>query len=210
MKNTDLEKIYKDLPPEEIPWNIETPPNVLVELVESGKIKPCKAIDMGCGAGHYAIFLANQGFHMTGVDNSTSAIHMAQTNAKKKGVECDFRVADVLGEFKEVPDTYDFVYDWHLLHQFYPEQRTAYCENVNKILNPGGQYLSVCFSEKNPQFGGKGKYRNTSLGTRLYFSSEAEIEALFRPYFYFEELKVIEVPGKKGPHLSVYAFMTKS
>lgn len=209
MKNTDLEKIYRDLPIEDIPWNVSTPPDALVDLVTSGKIKPCKAIDMGCGAGNYAIYLASLGFEMTGFDNSKSAIEIAKSNAKKKRVECDFRVADVLGMLVEVQETFDFVYDWHLLHQFYPKQRKPYCKNVYKILNSGGKYLSVCFSEKNQQFGGAGKYRTTSLGTRLYFSSEAELKRLFDNYFQIQELKIIEVPGKSGPHHSVYAFMTK-
>jgi len=56
-----MDRIYGNTPLEEIPWNIETPPDVLVELVESGKVKPCKTIDLGCGTGNYAIYLASIG-----------------------------------------------------------------------------------------------------------------------------------------------------
>jgi len=49
-----MDSIYKSIPLEEIPWNIETPPDALVELVDSGKVTPCKTIDLGCGAGNYA------------------------------------------------------------------------------------------------------------------------------------------------------------
>jgi len=50
----EMDSIYKSIPLEEIPWNIETPPDALVELVDSGKVTPCKTIDLGCGAGNYA------------------------------------------------------------------------------------------------------------------------------------------------------------
>ena len=117
---------------------------------------------------------------------------------------------DVLENLKKIKETYDFVYDWLLLHHIYPNKRKDYCKNVHKILRPGGKYLSVCFSEDDPQFGGKGKYRETPLGTTLYFSSENELKDLFDQFFQIEELKTIETPGKSGPHLSIYVFMTKS
>jgi cyclopropane fatty-acyl-phospholipid synthase-like methyltransferase len=197
------------MPPEEIPWNIVTPPDVLVQLVESGEVKPCKTIDFGCGAGNYAIYLAGKGFDATGVDFSPTAIQMANENAKKKGVSCHFLVSDVLGDLDEVTETFDFAYDWEMLHHLFPDKRGKYIENVYRKLHPGSKYLSVCFSEMDPQFGGSGKYRETRLGTILYFSNEDELSALFEPYFNIKELKIIEISGKTGSHLVNYAFMEK-
>jgi len=96
-----------------------------------------------------------------------------------------------------------------LVHHIFPEKRKKYVENVRRILNPGGKSFSGCFHEKDPQFGGSGKYRKTSLGTALYFSSEDELRDLFEPYFDIEELKMIEISGKFGPHLVNYAFMER-
>ena len=48
MTHIDMDRIYKNMPLEKIPWNSETPPEALVELVESGSVKPCKTIDLGC------------------------------------------------------------------------------------------------------------------------------------------------------------------
>jgi SAM-dependent methyltransferase len=209
MKQVDIDKIYRNMFLEEIPWNVGEPPKALVELVESGKVKPCKTIDLGCGAGNYAIYLANAGFDVAGIDISQTAIKIAKENAKKKGVKCDFLVADVLGDLTEVKETFDFAYDWELLHHIYPQKRKKYVENVHRILNPRGKYLSVCFSEKDPQFGGSGKYRKTPLDTILYFSSEDELRDLFDPYFNIKELKTIELMGKSAPHLANYVFMEK-
>jgi SAM-dependent methyltransferase len=209
MKHPDMDEIYRTLPLEDVPWVVEEPPKALVDLVESGDLRPCKAIDLGCGTGNYAIYLAGRGFRVTGVDISPTAITLAGENAKNKGVSCDFIVADVLGDLKEVEGTFDFAYDWELLHHIFPEQRNTYVENVAGLLNPKGHYLSVCFSERSPQFGGSGKYRETPLGTVLYFSSEIELSELFEPFFQINELMTIPVSGKKAPHLAIYAFMQK-
>ena len=204
-----MDEIYRNVPVAKIPWNIETPPNALVELIESGKVKPCKTIDLGCGTGNYALYLASIGFDVTGIDISLSAVNIAKENAKKKGIKSCFLPADVLGDLNEVKETFDFVYDWEMLHHIFPENRKKYVENVYRILNPKGKYLSVCFSEKDPQFGGSGKYRETQLGTILYFSSEDELKDLFDPYFNIKELKTIEIIGKSALHFATYTFMEK-
>jgi 2-polyprenyl-3-methyl-5-hydroxy-6-metoxy-1,4-benzoquinol methylase len=210
MKQTETDEIYSSIPLNEIPWNIENPPDALLQLIESGKVKPCSVIDLGCGAGNYAVYLAGKGFTVTGVDISETAIKFAQKNAKDKNVSCDFLRADVLGDLgKEVNKTFDFAYDWELLHHIYPENRNKYLENVQCLINPGGRYLSVCFNEKDTQFGGSGKYRKTQLGTVLYFSSEDELRILFSSYFQIFEMKTFEIQGKTVPHIVTYALMGK-
>jgi len=204
-----MDRLYRKTPLNKIPWNIETPPDVLVDLVESGKVKSCKAIDLGCGTGNYSIYLASVGFDVTGIDNSPTAIKIAQENAKKKGIKCNFLVANVLGNLNEVKCKFEFAFDWELLHHIFPEKRRIYVKNVYKLLHPSGKYLSVCFSEKDPGFGGSGKYRKTRLGTILYFSIEDELRDLFQPYFNIEELKMKEIKGKPDSHLAYYVFMER-
>jgi methyl halide transferase len=210
MKQFETDEIYKNLPLDKIPWNIETPPDALAHLVENGKVKPCKTIDLGCGAGNYAIYLAGRGFKVTGVDISPTAIKLAREKAAEKKIKCDFITADVLDDLKKaVKNTFDFAYDWELLHHIFPEKRKKYIENVFEVINPGGKYFSVCFSEKDPQFGSSEKYRKTQLGTVLYFSSEDELRDLFSQYFNIIELKTIEIIGKSVPHIVNYALMEK-
>jgi len=207
MDQIDMDEIYRKMSPEQIPWNIEEPPDSLVELLDKERVQPCKVIEFGCGLGNYTRYLSSRGFDATGVDISPTAIRLAEENARKKGLMCTFIVADVLGDLKEVEGTFDFAYDWELLHHIFPKQRRKYVENVYGKLKLGGSYLSLCFSEKDPQFGGMGKYRKTQISTVLYFSSEAELRNLFEPYFRIEELKTIRIKGKNGDHFAVYAFM---
>ena len=203
MKYFDIDRIYRTVPLDRIPWNSETPPDALVQLVQDGKVRPCRTIDLGCGAGNYAIYLAGLGFDVTGADSSPAAIKIAQENAEKRGVRCRFIVGDLLGDMHEVTDTFEFAYDWELLHHIFPEDRGGYIRNVYTLLKPGSTYFSVCFSEKDPQFGGSGKYRMTPVGTTLYFSSESELRELVSPFFIIRELKTIEISGRYGPHCAV-------
>lgn len=204
-----MDEVYKNMSLEEVPWNMETPPEPLVGLVNSGKVQPCKAIDLGCGVGNYAVYLAERGFEVTGVDFSQTAIKIARESASRKGVKCNFFVADVVDELDSVNQTWDFVYGWGLLHHILPEQRQKYVENVRRILNPSGRYLSVCFSQEDTGFGGSGKFRESSLGTVLYFSSEDELRELFKPYFKILDLRTIEISGKFEPHVFNYVFMER-
>ena len=121
-----MEQIYSETPPGDIPWNNETPPKALVELMEAEQVQPCKAIDLGCGAGNYAIYLAGLGFDVTGVDISPMAIALAEADAKRKSLACRFLVADILAGLPEITETFDFAYDWSLLHHvFSPRQETV-------------------------------------------------------------------------------------
>lgn len=204
-----MDRIYQKIPLNEIPWNIETPPDIFTKLFESGKIKPCRTIDLGCGTGNHSIYLGSIGFDVTGIDISPTAIKIAKEKAKKKGVKCNFFVINALSKLNEIMSTFDFAYDWELLHHIFPEQRRIYVKNVYEILNPGAKYLSVCFSEKDPGFGGSGKCRKTQLGTILYFSSENELRDLFERYFKIKELKTKEIEGKPTPHIANYVFMER-
>ena len=173
-----MEQIYGNAPPDKIPWNIKQPPRQLVKLVESGKVAPCRAVDLGCGTGNYAIWLATKGFQVTGIDFSKNAVELAHNLAKRENANCTFMVGDLIdANFKEDTD-YEFAYDWEVLHHVFPDDRDRYIRNVVKILQKGAIYFSVCFSEEDPDFGGEGKYRKTPMDTILYFSSEKEIEQM--------------------------------
>ncbi|MFA4030374.1 MAG: hypothetical protein GDYSWBUE_002108 [Candidatus Fervidibacterota bacterium] len=208
-----LERIYSTLHPSEIPWVSEELPKEFVEFIESGVVKPCKAVDLGCGIGLHAIYLAKLGFDVTGVDISQSAIKRAMENALMAGVaeRCKFVVADVLSNLTSIiGETFEFAYDWYLLHHIYPEHRERYIANVDALLRSGGKYLSACFGETNVHFGGIGKYRTTPLGTVLYFSSEEELHELFSRRFRVLELKTVKVKSKLPmPHDVIIALMEK-
>lgn len=209
MIKEQMDQIYSSMPLDKIPWNIEHPPDILINLVETKTIQPRKIIDLGCGAGNYIIYLTTKGFDSTGLDISKHAIRIAQDSALSKGVKCNFIVGNLISLDFKISGLFDCAFDWEVLHHIFPEDREKYVSNVAKLLKPGGQYISVCFSEDSPQFGGEGKYRKTPINTELYFSSESEMNELFSNKFNIEELKTVDIKGKFGIHKAIYAFMNK-
>ena len=202
-----MDRIYTDVSLEDIPWNMSEPPRLLIDAVDSNMIEPCRVIDLGCGAGNYAVWLALKGFDVTAVDLSRQAIRHAEALAARHDVTCRFVVADLLGDRSELPEGFDLAIDWEVLHHIFPQDRSVFVRNVRFMLNPGGKYLSVCFSEADPAFGGTGKRRRTPLGTTLYFSNEQELRALFEPEFRILELRTQEIGGKYGSHLANVAWL---
>jgi cyclopropane fatty-acyl-phospholipid synthase-like methyltransferase len=204
-----LDAIYRNKTLSEIPWNMENPPAELIELVEKKIVLPCKAVDLGCGAGNYSIYLTEQGFDVTGIDISPVCIEIARGNAENKGANCRFIAADLCGDVSCIRAGFGFAVEWEVLHHIFPEYRKKYIQNVHSMLDPGAMYLSVCFHEKDPAFGGSGKVRTTTIGTILYFSSEQELTELYEPFFEIIELKTARIPGKTGSHLVNYSLMKK-
>jgi len=195
-------------------WTNTQSPKELVEVVETGKVKPCKALDLGCGEGFYSIYLASKGFDVTGIDISEKAIQHAKKNATEAGVKIRFMTMNIT-DLHKLNDKFDFILEWALMHHIMPPNREKYVENVNRILNKGGKYLSVCFNESSQTFNGPGeKFRNSgqrASGLKIYFSSLEELKTLFLQYFKIIEAKLIEVSsvGFDKFHTENYLFMEK-
>ncbi len=206
-----FEKIYE----QGAVWTESEPPKELVNLIQSGKVKPCKVLDVGCGEGFYAIYLASKGFEVTGIDISENAIKLAKGNAATQGVKIKFMPLDV-ANLDKINDKFDFVFEWAILHHIIPEQRQKYVENIKGILNKDGKYLSVCFNDQNPDFGQKGKKlriipegAKMPAGTRLYYSSLEEMKILFETHFRTIDSKLIKMTAGGKEHIGNYFFIEK-
>ncbi len=121
------------------PWDIGVRAE-LVSLVEAGRIEPCRALDLGCGAGASAIYLAQHGFDVTGVDYAQAAIEKARSRARDAGVQVEF-IVDDLTNLRHVPDTFDFLLDYGTLDDLRPHQREMYIRNMLPLTHAGSHYL---------------------------------------------------------------------
>jgi tellurite methyltransferase len=84
------------------------PTPLVVETASS--LRPGKALDLACGTGRNALWLACQGWDVTAVDGSSSAIEILDKNAAAQGLRIDARVADLEeGEYKIEPASWDFI-----------------------------------------------------------------------------------------------------
>lgn len=108
--------------------------------VESGRISPCRAIDLGCGMGSNAVFLAQRGFEVTAVDFASSAIQKARQKAEAAGVKVEF-IMDDLTNLRKVKGTFDFLVDYGTLDDLNPEDRDLYVRNVLRLVHAGTRFL---------------------------------------------------------------------
>jgi 2-polyprenyl-3-methyl-5-hydroxy-6-metoxy-1,4-benzoquinol methylase len=95
---------------------IKEPLPLLLKVVDG--LKPGRALDLACGPGRHAIFLADRGWQVTAVDASHVGIELAKTVARTRGVEVDWRVADLeRGEFEIEAEAYDLIGDFYYLQR---------------------------------------------------------------------------------------------
>jgi methyl halide transferase len=137
MEAIDWNQRYVDA---DTPWDSGIPSEELTRFVDAGLVKPCRALELGCGTGTNAIFLAQRGFQVTAVDISETAINKAKEKAEKAGVSIELIRADVT-DFSAAGKPFKFVFDrgtYHVVRNFNIGglQRT-----LSTVVEPGGYYL---------------------------------------------------------------------
>lgn len=141
------DRIYID---GEMRWDTGQPDQYLPSVIDQYRIKPGKALEIGCGTGTNSIWLAGQGFEVTGLDISQTAIGMAESKAATAGVECNFLVADILAD-SIAGAPFNFVYDRGCLHVFdTAEDRSHLASRVGELIAPEGIWHSLIGSTDGP------------------------------------------------------------
>ncbi len=122
-------------------WDTGYPSTELTKAVKEGEVKPGRAIELGCGTGSNAIYLAQQGFDVTAVDVSPTALKRAEEKAEKAGVKIRWLLADVL-KLPEM-EPFDFIFDRGCYHGVRRTHATGYVEAVTRLSKPGTRLLIV-------------------------------------------------------------------
>jgi SAM-dependent methyltransferase len=132
------------------PWDLGRPDANLVEVVSQRPVEPCTVLEAGCGTGTDSIWLAQQGFEVTGVDVSGIAVEKAAEKAEQAGVQCTFLELDFLAQI--VPGApFAFFYDRGCFHSFDKnKQRRRFAGKVAAHLESGGLWLSLVGSADDP------------------------------------------------------------
>lgn len=101
-------------------------PHLLV-MAFASKIKPGRALDVACGVGRHAIWLAERGWQVTAVDSSRVAIEILRRSAREKCLAIDSRIADLeRHEFIIEPEAYDLIVNCcYLQRDLFPSIRAG-------------------------------------------------------------------------------------
>jgi 2-polyprenyl-3-methyl-5-hydroxy-6-metoxy-1,4-benzoquinol methylase len=165
-----FDEAYQTAPP----WDIGRAQREFICLEESGKIFG-EVLDVGCGTGENALFLAGCGHEVWGVDSASIAIKVARRKAKERGLPATFLVKDTLNLY-EIGRTFDTVIDSGLFHTLSDPDRPRFVWNVAKVLKPGGAYFMLAFSEL--ETGGYGPRRITKKEIEVAFSKGLRINEI--------------------------------
>lgn len=138
------------------PWDTGITPPEIVSMIDSGKLTVGRALDLGCGTGTNAIYLAQHGFETLGVDISGRAIAQAKRKARSAQLadRVHFERGDVSLMRRWVAGrSIDFAYDIGCFHNLKPEARQRYAAALAAVLKPGATYMLYAFE---PSADGRG------------------------------------------------------
>lgn len=174
-----------------------SPDECLVRWIERGLVPLGNALDVGCGNGRNAIYLARQGCEVDAIDLSSTAIAWAREAASTAAVPVRLECRSLF-DMALAPGAYDLVYDSGCLHHLFPQERQPYVDLVSRALRPDGHLGLVCFRPE----GGSGltdeeASRTGSVGGGLGYSEDA-LRALWSPAFHIEELRPMVTPLPKS------------
>ena len=126
-----------------VPWDGHPLAKSLQDLVEGdGALGPGAALDLGCGTGDSSIYLAKNGWRVTGVDFVARAVDKARAKAEANKVAVNFVRADVTRLSSEgIGSTFGLIVDNGCLHGMSPDDRDAYVREVTAVAAPGARLL---------------------------------------------------------------------
>jgi SAM-dependent methyltransferase len=161
------------------PWDIGRAQPAIIRLAEEGLITG-DVIDVGCGTGENALYLASRGLAIIGVDAAPTAIAQAQEKARLRSSSATFLVADALA-LEGLERTFDTAIDCGLFHTFSDADRVRFECSLHRTLRAGARYVLLCFSEQEP--GELGPRRVTQPEIRATFATGWTVDSIVAERF---------------------------
>ena len=148
------------------PWNTDHPQTEIKRLVDSGEIRG-SVLDVRCGTGENALYLAQKGFRVTGIDSEPTVIAKAMLEASARNLKVPFFAFDAL-HLGCLGMAFDTVIDSGLFQDFSDIEKKILTNSVAQVLKIGGRYLLLCISEHE-----KGRFELKKV-------TQDEIRSIFR------------------------------
>jgi 2-polyprenyl-3-methyl-5-hydroxy-6-metoxy-1,4-benzoquinol methylase len=154
------------------PWDIGKPQRPFVAAADrvAGPV-----LDTGCGTGDTALFFAERGQRVTGIDFLEEPIRRARQKAAERGLSVEFLVKDAL-TLSEWGERFTSVIDSGLFHVFSDDDRRRYVAGLRQVIVPGGRLFLMCFSDAEP--GKEGPRRVSRQELHDAFAIGWEVESI--------------------------------
>ncbi len=159
------------------PWSIGEPQPEIAALIEEGKFHG-EVLDAGCGEAAAALFLAERGFAVVGLDLSPTAIDMARQEAARRGLtNASFEVADITS-FTGYDRRFGTIVDSTLFHSMPVELRDGYQQSIVRAAASGASYFVLVFA--------RSKQPEAELPNPV---TEDELRAVVSKYWVIDEIR---------------------
>lgn len=122
-----------------------------------------RVLDLGCGSGWLSIFLARNGFNVTGIDVAAHALRLAETWAGQELLDIHFQTGDI-AELPYPPNSFDAVVGNSIFEHLTYQLAEACIAQLKSIIIPGGAFCGI-FDKVG---GGPGEYYKLEDGTHVY------------------------------------------
>ena len=177
MSNIPEKSHFANAYAEKAPWDIPGPQPAFVGIADqiTGSI-----LDAGCGTGENAMYFAQRGHQVTGIDFLEEPIKRAKKKAVQRGLIANFLVMDALA-LKDLPQVFDNVIDCGLFHVFSDADRKKYTEGLAGVVKSGGKLFLMCFSDEEPA--GAGPRRVSKADLHAAFGRGWNIESITPAHF---------------------------
>jgi cyclopropane fatty-acyl-phospholipid synthase-like methyltransferase len=139
----DFDSIYMQGVP---PWDIGRSQPAFAELAERGLLAG-RVLDAGCGTGEHTLMAAALGLEATGFDVAATAIAIANTKARDRGLEARFLQLNAL-VLSSLGEQFDTVLDCGLFHSLGDDDRSRLVRELRASMPVGGHYYMLCFSDR--------------------------------------------------------------
>ncbi|WP_199748164.1 class I SAM-dependent methyltransferase [Actinomadura sp. WAC 06369] len=125
------------------PWDSGVTPPELVALVEGDAAPPPgRALELGCGTGTNAVYLARRGWEVVAVDLIDGAVRQAREKAAAAGVPVRVLRGDATRlDDLDVPGPFDLFFDLSCYCGVPPHRRAAYAAGLSRRAAPGARLL---------------------------------------------------------------------
>lgn len=165
-------------------WLVPEPP-VVSSVPFLRRFGVQEVLDIGCGIGRHSLYLAEQGFTVTGVDLSARGLNIAREAAAESDLSIDFQHAG----FTELPfpdRRFDMALAWNVIYHGDDAIVRQALDEVRRVVRPGGFLLATMISTRHYRYG-EGK--EIRPGTFVVDDDDEKAHA----HFYCDEHRLLEL-----------------
>ena len=135
----DWDRVYREGRP---PWETGAVSGELVKLLSEGIVPVGRVLEIGCGTGANAVCFAKNGFEVTALDSSPTALERARRRGRMENAPVHFILDDVY-RFAKKSEPFDLVFDAGFYHFARRDKLDCFLDILWRLTSPGSYYIAL-------------------------------------------------------------------